>query len=182
MSRRALATAAAVALTLTLSVATSGCSSTIERLNVPEGTPLNLGDLEYNVQISRFLNPADAEDMSYLEGAPSLPNDAYYFGVFLQIHNHGSSPEGLPTRYEITDTEHTVYKPVPIDNQFALPLSGKIPAHSLIPDDETIAGDASTNGLMLLFLIRSSATESRPLTLKIPAADGRHPGRIELDL
>ena len=182
MSRRAIATAAAVALTAISSVAASGCSSTIERISVPEGTPLNLGNLEYNVQISRLLNPSDPEDQSYLQGAPPLPLNDYYFGVFLQIHNHGSSTESLPTRFAVTDTEHNVYTPVPVHNQFALPLGGTVPAHGQIPDTESMAGTGPIGGLMLLFLIRNSATENRPLTLKVPAAGNRHPCRVELDL
>ena len=70
MSRRALATAAAVALVATASAGMAGCSSTDHRPR-REGTPVFLGNLEYSVQISRFLNPKDAEDKAYLEGRPT---------------------------------------------------------------------------------------------------------------
>ena len=53
-----------------------------------------LGNLEYNIQISRFLNPSDQEDKAYLKGAPPLPRGSYYLGIFLQVHNHGSKPAG----------------------------------------------------------------------------------------
>jgi hypothetical protein len=182
MSRRALATVAAVALVATLSVAMSACSSTDHRQNVAEGTPIFLGNLEYGVQVSRFLNPSDAEDQAYLAGAPPLPRDAYYLGIFLQVNNHGSTHETLPTRYEVTDTEHHVYTPVPIDNDFAMPLSGTIGAGARIPDPETIAANGPIEGSMVLFLLRNPSVEARPLTLKIPAAGNRAPGRIELDL
>ncbi len=182
MSRRALATAASVALVATLSVGMSACSSAERRQNVAEGVPIFLGNLEYGVQISRFLNPSDAEDKAYLDGAPPLPRDAYYLAVFLQVHNHGSTHESLPTRYEVTDTGHHVYLPVPIDNDFAMPLSGTIAAGARIPDPETIAANGPIEGLMLLFMIRNPSVEDRPLTLKIPAAGDRSPGRIELDL
>jgi hypothetical protein len=181
MSRRALATVA-VALFATVVLATTGCSSTIHRLSVEEGIPVQLGNLEYNVQISRFLNPSDAEDEAYLQNAPPLPRNEYYFGVFLVVHNHGSTTESLPTRYEVTDTEHNSYEPATIDNDFSLPLGGKVPAHGQVPDRESAAANGPIGGLMLLFLIRNSATENRPLVLKIPAAGNGHPGRIELDL
>ncbi len=182
MSRRALATVAAVALVATLSVGMSACSSADHRQNVAEGVPVFLGNLEYGVQISRFLNPSDAEDKAYLDGAPPLPRDAYYLAVFLQVHNHGSTHESLPTRYEVIDTGHHVYLPVPMDNDFAMPLSGTIGSGARIPDPESIAANGPIEGLMLLFLIRNPSVEDRPLTLKIPAAGDRSPGRIELDL
>jgi hypothetical protein len=182
MSRRVLATAA-VALFATVSIAAGGCSSTVDRQSVQEGLPVHLGNLEYNVQISRLLNPNDAEDQAYLQGAPPLPRNDYYLGIFLQVHNHGSSTEKLPTRYVVTDTEHDVFLPVPVQNDFALPLGGTVPAHGQVPDRESLAASGPIEGLMVLFLIHTSTTENRPLILKIPAAPGDgHPARIELDL
>jgi len=182
MSRRALATTA-VALFATVSIAAGGCSSTVDRQYVQEGLPVHLGNLEYNVQISRLLNPNDAEDQAYLQGAPPLPRNDYYLGIFLQVHNHGSSTESLPTRYVVTDTEHDVFLPVPVQNEFALQLGGTVPPHGQVPDRESMAASGPIEGLMLLFLIHTSTTENRPLILKIPAAPGDgHPARIELDL
>jgi hypothetical protein len=182
MSRRALATAAAVALVATASAGMAGCSSADHPLAVEEGTPVFLGNLEYAVQISRFLNPKDAEDKAYLKGAPSLPRDAYYFAVFLEVNNHGSTREGLPTRYAVTDTEHNAYPPIKLHNDFTMPLGGSIAPGGRLPDPESIAGNGPIGGMMLLFEIRTPSLENRPLTLKIPAAGDRAPGRIELDL
>lgn len=182
MSRRGLATVAAVALAATLAAAASGCSSEERRQNVAEGFPVFLGNLEYNVQISRFLNPSDDEDVAYLEGAPPLPRDSYYLGIFLQVHNHGSKPAGVPTRYAVTDTDRNVYLPVAIDNDFTMPLDGTVGGGGQIPGRETIAANGPIEGLMLLFIIKTPSVENRPLTLRIPAAGNAHPARIELDL
>ena len=38
-----------------------------------EGEPLELGELSYNVQITRFLNPDDTEDAEYLRGRRRRP-------------------------------------------------------------------------------------------------------------
>jgi hypothetical protein len=178
MLRRALAAAIVVVLT----AAVAGCSSTEDRLSVAEGTPVTLDNLSYNVQISRYLKPAELEDQAYLKGAPPLARDEQYLGVFLQVHNHGSTKEGMPSRYEVTDTEHNAYQPVPIDNDFALPLGGVVGAGGRLPNPETIAANGPIDGSMLLFLIPQSSAENRPLTLKIPAAAGGAPGRVELDL
>ena len=45
----------------------AGCGEE-EELHVIEGEPLELGELRYNVQITRFLNPDDPEDQGYLVG------------------------------------------------------------------------------------------------------------------
>jgi hypothetical protein len=182
MARRAAVVAATAALAAALTVATGGCSSTVDKLAVQEGTPVNLGNMEYSNQISRYLNPHDQEDIAYLRGAPPLPPSDNYLGVFLQIHNHGSTPESMPTRYVITDTTHHTYKPVPMNNDFSLPLGGKVGAGGQFPNPESIAANGPIEGSMLLFIIPQSASENRPLTLKIPAAGNHAPGRVQLDI
>jgi hypothetical protein len=170
------------ALVAAAAIAAGGCSSTQHDLSVAEGSPVTLGNLEYNVQITRFLNPADAEDRAYLQGAPALPQDDYYLAVFLTVDNQGYSKSSLPTRYEVTDTEHNTYTPIAIHNVFALPLSGDVPARRQIPNPDSVPASAPIGGMLLLFLIHEASTENRPLTLKIPAAGNRAPGRIQLDL
>jgi hypothetical protein len=181
MSRRALAVAAACAAALPL--AAGGCSSEQTKLSVGEGTPVTLGNLRYTVQISRYLNPSDPEDQAYLQGAPPLRRQDNYLGVFLQIQNQSSgTAQSLPTRYDVSDTEHATYTPVPLDNDFSLPLSGKVPAGRSVPKPESAAGTGPIQGSMLLFVIHQSSTENRPLTLKIPAAANGTPARVELDI
>jgi hypothetical protein len=172
----------ALALATAAAVAAGGCSSTQHKLSVAEGIPVSLGNLEYNVQVSRFLNPSDPEDQSYLQGAPALPRTDYYLGVFLTVDNKGQSKSSLPTRYEVTDTQHNAYTAVALDNGFALPLGGDVPARRRIPNAGSIAANAPIGGLMLLFLVPQSSTENRPLTLKIPAAGHAAPARIQLDI
>ena len=180
--RRAAPTAALIALSALAAIAAGGCSSTQDDLSVAEGTPVTLGNLEYNVQVSRFLNPSDQEDQSYLQGAPPLANGDYYLGVFLTIDNTGYQKASLPTRYDVYDTQHNTYTPVTMDNDFSLPLGGKVPAREQIPNADSIAANSPIGGLMLLFVIHESSTENRPLTLRIPAAGNRAPGRIQLDI
>ena len=181
MSRLALAVAAACAAALSL--AAGGCSSEQTKLSVTEGIPVTLGNLRYTVQISRYLNSSDPEDQAYLRGAPRLPREDNYLGVFLQIQNESSTTEqSLPTRYEVTDTEHTTYKPVPLDNDFSLPLSGDVAAGRSVPNPESAAATGPIQGSMLLFVIHQSSAENRPLTLKIPAAANGTPARIQLDI
>ena len=66
---------------LSLSIAACGSSSD-EKTDLMEGEPVTLGNLQYNVVFSRFLNPKDNEDSAYLVGQPAPPEGHSYFGVF----------------------------------------------------------------------------------------------------
>ena len=61
-----------------------------------EGFYLSLGDLKYQVQGSRQLNPYDVQDRQYLVGVPEheqeLESDEVWFGVFMQVENESDEP------------------------------------------------------------------------------------------
>jgi hypothetical protein len=61
----------ALAISLLALVALAGCGSSDTETDVNEGEPLELGDLHYDVQITRYLNPFSPEDSQYLEGRRS---------------------------------------------------------------------------------------------------------------
>lgn len=159
----------------------SGCGKTNDSTFAKEGAVLTLGDLEYNVVITRYLNPNDVEDKAYLEGAPPLPKEDYYLGVFMQVKNIGDTAQSLPLGLTVTDTEGNKVIPATLDNDFALPLGSQVEPGAQIPDPESAAANGPIQGSMVLFLIDQAATENRPLELQIPAADGET-GEIELDL
>ena len=69
MSRRRSPSCCARAA-LALAGAVSPRAARRRRSDVVEGEPLELGDLQYNVQLTRFLNPDDTEDAEYLVGQP----------------------------------------------------------------------------------------------------------------
>ena len=49
--------------------------------------PVKLGELQFNVTFSRYLNPNDNEDSAYLVGQPPPPEGSTYFGVFFEVQN-----------------------------------------------------------------------------------------------
>ena len=79
--------AATIALVLALSLALAACGEE-ETHEVFEGEPLELGELGYNVQLTRFLNPDDVEDAEYLVGQPPPETGKDYLGVFMVVENH----------------------------------------------------------------------------------------------
>jgi hypothetical protein len=191
-----------LALLLALpAIAVAGCGGEEESLHVIEGEPLELGELGYNVQITRFLNPGDTEDQSYLVGQEDPGTGKGYLGVFLTIENEGAEAVPVPSGFKVVDTQGTEYEPIPSTSPFALELTGEdalateggaapeisdleppsVPADGELPIPDSVAAEGPIGGAMLLFLVDEAATENRPLELEIPGSDGET-GRVELDI
>ena len=172
----------ALAAALAVGIPLSGCNTSPQNAtSVSEGEAIKLGDLLYNVQITRYLNSNDPEDKAYLAGQPPLSNDQYYLGVFMQIHNESDSTQQVPTDFRIVDTVGSTFKPVPSDSLFALKLGGKVVQNGVLPEPETTAANGPIQGSMVLFRIDSAAIQDRPLTLDIPSSTGAV-GHVELDI
>src|SRR5215213_6095283 len=83
-----------------------------------EAVYLQLGGLQYQVQLSRQLNPYDVEDRSYIQGAADastpLGRDDTWFGIFIRVKNAGDQQLQPTSDFEIHDTQDNVYKRVPL--------------------------------------------------------------------
>jgi hypothetical protein len=178
-SKRRLLGLALVAAALLVA---AGCGGEEEELEVAEGEPIELGDLRYNVILSRTLNEGDVEDADYLEGAPPADPDQLYLGTFLQIHNDSGSSIELPDELTVVDTTGAEYEPVETDSPYALELGSTVPPHSEIPPLDTIPRYGPIEGSLVLFEIDDATTENRPLDLEIPSASGDETAIIELDI
>jgi hypothetical protein len=175
------ATAILAAAALASGVAAVGCGGDDESLEVEEGEPVELGDVSYNVSITRFLNPADSEDGAYLEGLPEPPHGELYLAVFMQIENDGDDPQAIPEDFTILDTQKIEYPAVETDSLYALELGSDIPPGGELPEADTTASNGPIEGAMVLFQVNELVTENRPLFLEIPAPSGP-PGEIKLDI
>ena len=174
--RRALAlTAAAMAVALPA----AGCGEE-EELNVVEGEPVELGELRYNVQITRFLNPDDPEDIAYLEGEPDPPEGESYFGVFMTVENEGEELVEVPSAFEVVDTRDNAFESLESESPYALELGTRLGPDEELPAPDTPAASGPIKGAMLLFLVDENVTENRPLELEIPSPAGD--GTVELDI
>lgn len=149
---------------------------------VVEGEPIELGDLRFNVQLTRFLNPNDTEDSEYLEGLPAPGAGKDYLAVFMEVENEGDEDLRLPSavEMEIEDTTDQVFDPIETDSLFALELGSTIEAGGEVPSSNTAAASGPVQGSIVLFLVDKVVSENRPLELKI-LADGEE-GLIELDI
>jgi hypothetical protein len=159
----------------------SGCGSSEEETKVVEGVPVKLGELTYNVQLSRFLNPDDTEDHFYLTGQPRPDTKQNYFGVFVQVENSDSKPQRTPTDFFIQDTLRNKYKAIKSDSDYALNLGGEIPGDGTAPVPDSPAQSGPTQGAMILFSLDRDITENRPLYLLVPGPKGEE-AQIKLDI
>jgi hypothetical protein len=178
--RRTLRLLPALALLLSLSVTVAACGSSRDVTDLVEGEPVELGELQYNVLFSRFLNPDDREDQAYLVGQPAPTPDELYLGIFMQVLNKGDEPASLPGKLTVTDTAGTPYEPIPSDSLYALQLGGTIDAEDQVPALDSTAQTGPIEGSMVLFRVSDETTENRPLTLVIPGQGG--PAEVELDI
>ena len=173
--------ALAVLLALAL-VGAVGCGNDLSK-EADEGVPIELGDLEFNVQETRFLNPAQADDNEYLQGQ-KLPTPAgkSYLGVFLEVNNDGDDTVRLPTNAEmsVVDTTGAAYESTPSTNDFAAPLGTELGGGEDVPAPGTAAANGPTQGAIVLFLVDQAVNENRPLKLEIDFEG--ETGEITLDI
>jgi hypothetical protein len=177
--RIALSLLAALALVGAV-FALAACGYLSDSKDVPEGEPVKLGELKYNVVFSRFLNPKDSEDSAYLIGQPDAPPGSAYFGVFLEVQNKSEETQTLADSITITDSDHQTYEAIPSKSLYAFPFGGKVESQEQIPILDSTPEQGPIEGSVVLFELPDSASQNRPLTLSIPSPEG--PGVVTLDL
>lgn len=145
-----------------------------------EGLALELGGVDYNVFITRQLNPEVAPDDAYVtENAP--PGETLY-GVFIQACNNSDEEHTTAEEFVVLDNQDNRFEPeeLPEDNQFAYAPRTLAPKEC-IPEAGSVAQLGPTAGAMLLFQLPLETTENRPLELEIEG-EGDERLAFELDL
>lgn len=159
------------------------------RVAETEGIYLDVGDLKYQVQVSRQFNPADEQDEPFLIGIPEderdlKPNEVW-FGVLMRVQNETDEALRPAEDIQITDTQEDLFKPLTLgpENVFAYRPGEAIPPESVMPLPDSPAFDSASRGALVLFKLTLAALNNRPLELKI---EGRRvpqqTGIINLDV
>jgi hypothetical protein len=168
-----------------LSGGAAACGNSDVELGVdepaPEGLALELGDIDYNVFITRQLNPKVTPDKAYFEGPEAAPGDTLY-GVFIQVCNHSSDTHQTADDFKIKDNQGNEFEPeeLPEDNAFAYHAVELAPDECL-PEAGSVAQLGPTAGTMLLFRLPLANTEYRPLELEVQG-EGEEHLTFELDI
>ena len=183
LMRRGHKGALALVLLLALVVlGVAGCGNDLSK-EADEGIPIQLGDLEFTVQETRFLNPDQSDDKEYLAGQQlPTPPGKLYLGVFLTIHNSGGNAVRVPTNADmsVVDTTGAAYQSIPSHTDFAAPLGSLLASGADIPAPGTAAANGPTQGALVLFLVNQDLTENRPPKLEIDSQG--ETGEITLDI
>jgi hypothetical protein len=178
-------------LVLAAALVAGGCGNKQETRTVgeTEGIYIDVGDLKYQVQISRILNPSDIEDRNYLTQLPAgtLPPkaDEAWFGVWMRVENTNSE-KSLPTasNFEIRDTQDNVFHPYDqTGNVFAYQAVDKLGPNAVLPNSEAPAGSGPIQGSLILFKLTTTSLANRPLEFRITSpTDPTNVGVVDLDV
>jgi hypothetical protein len=145
-----------------------------------EGLALELDGLDYNVFITRQLNPKIPPDEAYVtEEAP--PGESLY-GVFIEVCNNSDQEHMSADRFAIIDNQQNRFdpEPLPADNEFAY-TARELSPKECIPQAGSVAQLGPSEGSMLLFQLPLQTTENRPLELEIEG-QGDEKLTYELDI
>jgi hypothetical protein len=161
-------------------VSLSACGSSSDSKEVVEGEVVELGELKYQVIFSRFLNPNDNEDASYLVGQAPPAKGSTYFGIFLEVQNKSEETQTLASSFKITDAGGETFDAIPSESLYAFPLGGEVESQEPIPLPDSTPQQGPIAGSLVLFEVPAAASENRPLVLSIEGPEG--PAEVTLDL
>ena len=175
--------AALVAAALVATFVLTACGEE-EKREGAEGEFITVGETDYQVQLTRLLNPRQRPDDAFLRGQAELPADEAYLGVFLRIENDGDEPYRPPRDMKVIDTQGNEFLPLDtVQSGFGLDFGEAIPPGGVAPPPNSPAEFGPTSGALVLFRVKEeSATDNLPLVLEIPAKGQEEPARITLDV
>lgn len=176
--RSRLFTTLALAALLAAGVLFAGCGDH-DHTDVTEGVPLELGDLTYNVAITRFLNPDDVEDTEYLVGQKPAPEGKSYLATFIKIENDGDAVHAAGD-FKVEDTTGAEYLPIVSRSPYALGVGAQVEPGGELPVTDTTAATGPIEGSMILFLVDQDVSDNRPLTMTVTTPAGK--GEVQLDI
>jgi len=172
----------AAVLALLALVALSACGNRKETVThaETEGIHVDVGELSYQIQISRTLSVHDDEDVAYLQDIPVAqrelaPNETW-FAVFLKVFNDTKHDAMSAGSFAVVDTQDLRYEPIPLGklNPFAY-RAQVVAAGEQYPLPDSTAGAGVVRGSLLLFKLKFETLQNRPMELEIHGPEGEEP-------
>ena len=168
-----------------LAVGVAACGDEEPGVTEParEGLALPLGGVDYNVFITRQLNPAIPPDDAYVEAAPSRRRARRCTGSSCRPATRpATSSRGTVEEFKVVDNQGNEFEPEELseDNRFAY-HARELEPKECIPEAGSVAQLGPTAGTMLLFRLPLQTTENRPLELEIEGEGDEHL-TFELDI
>jgi hypothetical protein len=190
VSLRLLRVLLLLALAAASAAALAGCGDKLETRTIgqTEGLYIDVGDLKYQVQLSRILNPNDTEDRAYLAGlpagTPAPTGDEAWFGVWMRVENVTSKKTvQAADEFQITDTQDHVFKPVTLSNNPFAYTAQTLAPKTVVPSQNSPAGQGVIQGSLILFKVTTESLANRPLEFKITSpSQPDNVGIVDLDV
>jgi hypothetical protein len=168
-------------LALAAPLALAACGEEHPGIDEParEGLAVEMQGIDYNVFITRQLNPDITPDDAYV--SLQAPPGEVLYGVFLEACNVSDESRESAGEFVLRDNQENTFEPEPLpeDNQFAYNPRTLLP-EECIPEAGSVAQLGPTAGSMLLFQLPLDITENRPLELEIES--GGEKRTFELDI
>ena len=176
--------AALLALVIALSFAAAGCGDEKAKTSGAEGEFIEVGQADYQVQLTRLLNSQQRPDDTYLKGQAPVSGTEAYLGVFVRIENGGKRPYKPPRDIKVVDTQGNEYLPLDTtQSNFGLDFGQEIPPDGTAPAPNSPAEFGPTSGALILYRLKmQSATDNLPLQLQVPVEGKQEPSTITLDV
>lgn len=155
-----------------------------------ESVNVQAGNLVYQVQISRALNPKAVDDSQYLEGVaePTLTRDEQWFGVWIRAQNTTDTVQESTDEFAVLDAAGNEYHPVEIADSNPFKYAPRPVEQAggngqpLLPDPDSASGSGPIQGSMLLFKVPYSIYQNAPVELEIVPTEGGEASTVLLDM
>lgn len=166
------------------SVALTACGNDgTQKSAETEGTYVTIGSVQYQVEVSRQLNPRNVEDKEFLKGLTgdeqALSADQLWFGIFLRAKNLTHTRLPTARQFTLTDTIGEEFSSIYADNIVNYAPTVLDPG-DVWPHTNEISS-FQPQGKLLLFKVTNSSLVDRPLEMKIVSPDGDE-GTIQIDV
>ena len=163
-------------------VGLSGCGDEEPGVDEParEGLAIPVDGVQYNVFITRQINPKIQPDESLYQGPPPAQGSTFY-GIFIQACNDTDETHQAIDDFVVKDAQDEEFEPIelPEENVFAY-RAESLPPGECIPEAGSVNQLGQSGGALLMFEIPLEATENRPLELELEGSEETK--SIELDL
>ena len=168
MTRRLLS----LALIAVAALALSACGSRVDTVTHGESEAdyVTLGKLQYQVQLSRQLNPAFIGDRDFLVGLNpvdrTLKSNEILFAIWLRVYNKSGTTALSADTFKIVDTRGREYEPISLAkvNRFAY-RPAPVQDQSRLPAPGSAADGTPTSGALVVYRLPVDALDFRPLEL-----------------
>jgi hypothetical protein len=175
-------------LPILVATATTGLTACgddgVQKVAESEGTYVTIGSVQYQVQISRQLNPTDVEDRDYLAGVAAadkeLKPDQVWFGIFIRAKNKTNVPLNTADEFTLADTVGDKFHRIEAENIVDYKPTILGPG-DVFPHSNEVSSYGPTQGKLLLFKLTNETLDNRPLEMEIVSPDGDH-GSVRIDV